>query len=92
MTAIDSEGHIKVFLVMARPDDVTQLYKLLNDRVTRQKQLCDEEEATALTLDNCPVAPVEIRIEEASDEGTKDAETGEPQPKKAIWTKTTNSH
>jgi len=74
MTVIDSEGQIKVFLIMARPDDVSQLHKMLTERVNRAREFGLD--------DDCPIPPVEVRIEDT--ELSKDAETGEPQPKKAI--------
>lgn len=46
MTAIDFDGHIKVYLVMARPDDINILYKQLTERVRRaieHKQILDNE-------------------------------------------------
>lgn len=50
LTAIDSEGHIKVFLVMARPDDVETLYRYLNDRVRKLKAIEQEREARAINI------------------------------------------
>lgn len=50
MTAIDSEGHIKVFLVQARPDDITQLYKYLTERVNKLKALDAEMEEKSKEL------------------------------------------
>lgn len=85
MTAIDAEGHIKVFLVMARPEDVKQLHKLLEERIKRLKNLRFFEEAES----GCPKAPIEVRIVDTSTEeppaAQADAETGEePARKKAI--------
>lgn len=50
LTAIDSEGHIKVFLVMARPDDVESLYRYLNERVRKLKALEQERETRAVNM------------------------------------------
>ncbi|XP_063705044.1 ran-binding protein 3 [Culicoides brevitarsis] len=50
MTAIDSEGHIKVFLMQARPDDISQLYKYLTERVNKLKALDEEMERKSKEL------------------------------------------
>lgn len=81
-TAIDAEGHIKVFLVMARSDEITELFRALKERVSRQKE---HEEELANTY---PKAPVEIRVEEVGDD---DDDTGEPVPKKAILEENSSS-
>lgn len=61
MTAIDSEGHVKVFLVMARPDDISLLYKHLSERVKRVKAYNQE-------IDNevDDISPVKVRIVDTS--------------------------
>uniref|UniRef100_A0A336KY02 CSON001278 protein n=1 Tax=Culicoides sonorensis TaxID=179676 RepID=A0A336KY02_CULSO len=50
MTAIDTEGHIKVFLVQARPDDITQLYKYLSERVNKLKAIEEDLEQKSKDL------------------------------------------
>ncbi|XP_037029263.1 ran-binding protein 3 [Bradysia coprophila] len=37
LTAIDSAGQIKIFLAMARPDDITNLYEEINKRIDLEK-------------------------------------------------------
>lgn len=67
MTAIDSEGHVKVFLVMARPDDISILYRHLSERVKRVKAYNQD-------LDNevDEFSPVKVRIVDTSVPGNND--------------------
>lgn len=37
LTAMDSNGQIKVFLVMSRPDDISLLHNLLTERIKKEK-------------------------------------------------------
>lgn len=40
LTAIDSSGHIKIFLLMARPEEINKVYAAIQNRI----KLCDTEE------------------------------------------------
>lgn len=39
LTAIDSSGHIKIFLLMARPEEINKVYAAIQNRI----KLCDSE-------------------------------------------------
>lgn len=68
LTAIDPDGHVKVFLVAARPDDVNQLYKHLIERVRRAKEHQENEDNEVDEL-----SPIKVRIIDTS----TNSETGE---------------
>lgn len=40
LTAIDSSGHIKIFLLMARPEEINKVYAAIQNRI----KLCDTDE------------------------------------------------
>lgn len=74
MTAIDSEGHIKVFLVQARPDDITVLFKYLTERVNKMKAIDQDMERKSKEL-----AIVE---DSSDDEETRDEQRRSTTPTK----------
>lgn len=93
MTAIDTDGHVKVYLVMARPDDITQLYKHLSERVKRAKE-CKQNTNYEVDNEVDIISPVKVRIVDTSlemnniDENALDggnmstnSETGEVEPR-----------
>ncbi|XP_053658753.1 ran-binding protein 3 [Anopheles marshallii] len=89
LTAIDSTGQIKVFLVMSRPDVITKLHKELSKRIETAKQTAEMEAAKENKDDNKTVIPVDpscIDGAEADDGSTipvpVDADTDEPSLKK----------
>lgn len=54
LTAIDSTGQIKVFLVMSRPEVVTKLHRELSKRIETAKQVAEFEAAKENKDDNKP--------------------------------------
>ncbi|XP_035891756.1 ran-binding protein 3 [Anopheles stephensi] len=76
LTAIDSSGQIKVFLVMSRPDVITKLHKELSKRIETAKQTAELEAAKENKDDNKP--PV-IPADPASIDGA-DADDGSTIP------------
>lgn len=53
LTAIDpNDGTVKIFLVMARPDDISHLYTALKKRVEAERKREKTEESTSSTKDN----------------------------------------
>uniref|UniRef100_A0A182K0F2 RanBD1 domain-containing protein n=1 Tax=Anopheles christyi TaxID=43041 RepID=A0A182K0F2_9DIPT len=58
LTAIDSTGQIKVFLVMSRPEVITKLHKELSKRIETAKQTAEQEAAKENKDDNMPVVPI----------------------------------
>lgn len=92
MQAIDTDGHIKVFLVMSRPDDINQLFKHLTERVRRAKDTkptpATSKMSTVTTettaVDNNDlvdeISPVKVRIIDTSTNN----ETGEPEANNAV--------
>lgn len=38
LTAIDSSGHIKIFLLMARPEEINKVYAAIQNRI----KLCED--------------------------------------------------
>lgn len=63
LTAVDpTDGQVKIFLAMARPDDISSLYNALKKRVQQEKdrersQSNDSDEATSITVpDDSPPA------------------------------------
>uniref|UniRef100_A0A182QDR5 RanBD1 domain-containing protein n=1 Tax=Anopheles farauti TaxID=69004 RepID=A0A182QDR5_9DIPT len=94
LTAIDSTGQIKVFLVMSRPEVVTKLHRELSKRIETAKQVAELEAAKENKDDNkpssVPVGSVSIDDEQVEDgsrvpvpadiEST--ADTDEPSSKK----------
>lgn len=79
MTAIDSNGHIKVFLVQARPDDITDLFKDLTNRVDKlkeieqslsqkSKELAESSTATTRTNEIHTISPAQTICIKISDE------------------------
>uniref|UniRef100_A0A182HYR4 Uncharacterized protein n=1 Tax=Anopheles arabiensis TaxID=7173 RepID=A0A182HYR4_ANOAR len=58
LTAIDSTGQIKVFLVMSRPEVITKLHKELSKRIETAKQTAEQEAAKENKDDNKPAVPI----------------------------------
>uniref|UniRef100_A0A182PHW1 RanBD1 domain-containing protein n=1 Tax=Anopheles epiroticus TaxID=199890 RepID=A0A182PHW1_9DIPT len=58
LTAIDSTGQIKVFLVMSRPEVITKLHKELSKRIETAKQAAEMEAAKENKDDNKPTVPI----------------------------------
>ncbi|XP_058057481.1 ran-binding protein 3 [Anopheles bellator] len=54
LTAIDSTGQIKVFLVMSRPEVITKLHRELTKRIETAKQMAEQEAAKENKDDNQP--------------------------------------
>ncbi|XP_053680237.1 ran-binding protein 3 [Anopheles nili] len=52
LTAIDSTGQIKVFLVMSRPEVITKLHRELSKRIETAKQTAELESAKENKTDN----------------------------------------
>lgn len=38
LTAMDTTGTVKIFLMMARPDEINNLYRCLRQRINNEKQ------------------------------------------------------
>ncbi|XP_055906062.1 ran-binding protein 3 [Eupeodes corollae] len=92
LTAMDNNGQIKVFLVMARPAEISNLHKLLVKRIEKIKLLhpiatvdCDDSnDAKNGSADKCEVAAA-AAIPAPSDSAHADADgESEPSPKKSL--------
>lgn len=95
LTAMDNNGQIKVFLVMARPAEISNLHKLLVKRIEKVKLLhpittVDSEETNNDnkngSADKCEVAAAAATPappESAHVDGEVDGES-EPSPKKSL--------
>ncbi|XP_050069672.1 ran-binding protein 3 [Anopheles maculipalpis] len=74
LTAIDSSGQIKVFLVMSRPDVITKLHKELSKRIETAKQTAELEAAKENKDDNkppvIPIDPASIDGADVEDDGS----------------------
>uniref|UniRef100_A0AAG5CQQ9 RanBD1 domain-containing protein n=1 Tax=Anopheles atroparvus TaxID=41427 RepID=A0AAG5CQQ9_ANOAO len=72
LTAIDSTGQIKVFLLMSRPEVITKLHKELSKRIETAKQTAEQEAAKENTDDNKPsVAVPALTVDDESvDDGS----------------------
>lgn len=73
LTAIDSSGQVKIFLIMSRPDDVTTLFNALSERIESCKAASpkdDDEKKNGSDLEVKTSKEVE--------------ESGEPSPKKPV--------
>ncbi|XP_055551751.1 ran-binding protein 3 [Wyeomyia smithii] len=86
LTAMDTNGQVKVFLIMSRPDIITKLHKELTKRIQTAKELAteiDHEDGKENNVEN--VATGKPNDDEPLDTPTKD-ETGneEPSPKKRL--------
>uniref|UniRef100_A0A182N9X6 RanBD1 domain-containing protein n=1 Tax=Anopheles dirus TaxID=7168 RepID=A0A182N9X6_9DIPT len=94
LTAIDSTGQIKVFLVMSRPEVITKLHRELSQRIETAKQVADLEAAKENKDDNKP-SSVPVGSASIDDVGVEDgsalpvpadidsnADTDEPSAKK----------
>lgn len=74
LTALDANGHAKIYLAMGRNDDITLLYKSLSRRVDTAKTRKNEETPEDTTTDNTPSTSTSNQQEESD----------EPSPKKII--------
>lgn len=94
LTAMDNNGQIKVFLVMARPAEIANLHKLLEKRIEKVKLLhpiettvdCDEsKDGKNGSADKCEVAAAAAAIPAPSESAHTDGDgESEPSPKKSL--------
>lgn len=65
LTAFDTNGVIKIYLVMGRVDDMSQLNRVLSSRIRKAKERTPEpEEDTTTSPEETKVDPVEAADEE----------------------------
>ncbi|XP_055853564.1 ran-binding protein 3 [Episyrphus balteatus] len=92
LTAMDNNGQIKVFLVMARPAEISNLHKLLVKRIEKIKLLhpiatvdCDDSnDGKNGSADKCEVAAA-AAVPAPSESAHADADgESEPSPKKPL--------
>ncbi|KFB35232.1 AGAP004520-PA-like protein [Anopheles sinensis] len=77
LTAIDSTGQIKVFLVMSRPEVISKLHKELSKRIEMAKQNAEQEAAKENKDDNKPAL---ARASNDGEEGVEDDGSTVPVP------------
>ncbi|XP_053698220.1 ran-binding protein 3 [Sabethes cyaneus] len=86
LTAMDTNGQVKVFLVMSRPDIITKLHKELTKRIQTAKELAaenDHDDGKENNVEN--VATGKAHEDAPLDTGTKEELGGdEPCPKKRL--------
>lgn len=95
LTAMDSTGKIKVFLVMARPVDINQLYKTLLERIEARKLSHPEECRTAASENNgeeIKNGNAEAKHAASVAEPDEHHDEAEPSPKKSLADVTTTSN
>lgn len=97
LTAMDNNGQIKVFLVMARPAEITNLHKLLVKRIEKVKLLhpittttttvdCDDSnDGKNGSAEKCEVAAAAAAVPAPSESAHADGDgESEPSPKKPM--------
>lgn len=96
LTAMDNNGQIKVFLVMARPAEITNLHKLLVKRIEKVKLLHPVTTTTTVDCDDsndgkngsaekCEVAAAAAAVPAPSESAHADGDgESEPSPKKPM--------
>lgn len=92
LTAMDNTGKIKIFLVMARPVEINQLYNALVERIVKRK-ISHPDELLCVTSNNSAEHNTEdikngsakqLAEEAASAAEPEQDDSTEPSPKKTI--------
>ncbi|XP_058812206.1 ran-binding protein 3 [Topomyia yanbarensis] len=85
LTAMDTNGQVKVFLLMSRPDIIAKLHKELAKRIQTAKELAAEQDHDAGKENNAENVASSKQSEEDLLDSTKDEpDCDEPSPKKRL--------